>query len=314
MRAAAVLLVLLGCSGSDGLVAEPLALEDFGPAMKRAVCDWAVRCRHVPNRPTCERLVDPSDFDTRRAADAIAAGRLAFDPALGGACVRETRDQACLSLPYSALPCLSLFAGRVPLHEPCTSSFECAEGFCELTECGAQCCTGTCVPDPGGDVEFPPPAQIGERCTGPFDCEPDAYCEENGRCAPLPTEVGQRCLFGCASGDLYCDLDALICRRYAGANEACSPDGVSAPPCDEAWSYCALPPGAELGTCRPRPGIGDWCQLEGPAACIPTTYCDGSRCQPRGRAGAPCADQNQCSVACDASSGRCVSYQTCEID
>jgi len=296
-------LVVAAACGDDVIPAPPVPLEELGAGAREAVCDWAVRCRHVPDQATCERLLDPKEYDVRRALDAVAAGRLEYDPVLGGACVAANREQSCQAPEWSSSACRNMFRGVVAEGGVCTSRFECqGHGDCEPRECSAQCCLGTCGP---AMPLFEPDLRLpGDSCTSHFECEPGTYCEENRRCTPLPTEEGQRCLFGCALGDLYCDLDALVCRRYAGAGEACDRAGIAAPPCDAAWSYC------RGGICVPRPGPDEPCDGE-EAVCIATTFCADGQCRARGTEGAGCSDGSECDVACDTEAGQCVGYQTC---
>ena len=299
-----LVLAAVGC-GDDVIPAPPVELAELGELAQMAACDWAVRCRHVPDRATCERLIDPKDYDVRRALDAVAAGRLRYDPVLGGACVAKNREQACVASQWSSRACRTMFRGSVPSGGTCTSSFECeGRAPCEELQCGAQCCLGVCgtaVP-----VDEPNLNSIGERCSSHFDCEEDAYGEIDRRCTALPTEAGQRCLFGCAFGDLYCDLDELVCKRFAGLGESCDVDAVSAPPCDAAWSFC------DGGRCAARPGVGESCE-QASAECIATAYCQDGTCHARGSIGDVCTSGEHCDVACDLDREECVAYQACSL-
>jgi len=294
----------VGCASQP----PPVPLTDLGDALAGAVCDWAVTCRHVPDRPTCERLLDPKQYDTRRAEDAVAAGRIAYDPGAAGACVAATAGASCMATPFSDRSCGELFTGLVAEGGGCTSDYECVGGAdCTIASCDAQCCLGSCGPPLTGEPPPPPElADVGEPCTTHTDCVVGAYCETDGRCTATPDREGERCLFGCARGDLYCDIDALVCKAYAGAGEPCDDAAVSAPPCDPAWSFCD-------GVCRPRPGAGEACDAT--RVCVASTWCDGGgTCQERGGAGDPCDDSGQCTVSCDGVTGQCVEYQTCVID
>lgn len=268
------------------------------------MCDWAVRCRHVPDRATCERFVDPKDYDARRALDAVTAGRMTYDPAAGGACIDATRRGYCLTLPFSDPTCSELFTPGVDPGGACTSSLECA-GDCENATCDGQCCVGTCGPAPTGMPPEPEPrAAIGEACQTHTDCVDEAYCETDFVCTPHPTEEGERCVFGCARGDLYCDVNELVCKRFGDRDEPCDVDGVTAPPCDPAWSVCD-------GVCVDRPGVGETCG-DPPLSCVATAFCnDVMVCQARGSAGAPCTTSDECEVVCDVAAGQCVDYATC---
>ncbi|WP_428269756.1 hypothetical protein, partial [Haliangium sp.] len=61
---------MVACGSADPA---PVDLDRFGIEARAALCDWAVRCAHVPDHATCERLLDPKNYDTRRAEDAVAA-------------------------------------------------------------------------------------------------------------------------------------------------------------------------------------------------------------------------------------------------
>jgi hypothetical protein len=284
----------------------PVALDEFSVAAQEALCSWAVRCRHMPDQATCERFIDPKHYDTRRAADAVAAGRLVWGADAAGACVAETRDAYCMAAPFSDASCDEYLLGQVGEGGPCTSDYECATGgLCEAAVCDAQCCAGTCGAPPEDPVDLPPRADIGEECATHADCVIEAYCEIDGVCTAMPDEAGERCLFGCARGDLFCDLEEFVCRAFASLGEACSADGASAPPCDGAYSFCD-------GECQPRPGAGEACDQE-LRRCIPTAYCGtAGECVSRGSAGAECTDSAHCDVACDVAARQCVAYETCE--
>jgi hypothetical protein len=301
---ARLLLVLAGAAvGGCAQDPEPVAIAELGAELQESICDWAVRCAHAPDRATCERLLDPKSYDTRRAQDSVAAGRLAYDAAAAGACVAATAGAHCLATPFTDPACDRMFAGLIVEGGACTDGFECADNAqCLDTTCGDQCCSGTCGPPRPLTGQPPELAAIGEPCATHTDCEVGAYCETDGRCTPAPDQEGARCLFGCARGDLYCDVDDLQCKAWAGAGAACDPEGVAAPPCDPAWSFCD-------GVCRARPGAGEACD-DASRFCIASTWCDGSVCRARGDGGESCLAPDQCTVTCS-SAGECVEYQTC---
>lgn len=278
-----------------------MALADFGAVAADAVCDWAVRCRHMPDERTCRLFLDPRDYDTRRAEDAVAAGRLVYDPEAAGACLDALRDAYCLAEPFSDPVCERMFAGAVEEGGVCTSAFECASGApCEVSSCTVQCCTGTCGPAPAPPPDPPPRAEVGQDCEVHDDCVEAAYCGFDRTCAPMPEAEGEACVFGCARGDLYCDTDALECRRYGGPGEPCD----DTRPCDPAWAICD-------GTCRVRPGPGEPCEPQ-VADCVAAAWCDAGTCRTRGLPGATCDHPDQCTVTCDTSLGLCVEYEQCE--
>jgi hypothetical protein len=283
---------------------EPVALGELSAELQGSLCDWAVRCAHAPDRATCERLIDPKGYDVRRAQDAAAAGRIAYDADAAGACVAATAGAHCLATPFSDASCDRMFVGQLAAGAACSSDYECAGGArCTEPSCDAQCCVGSCGPPPSGQQTPPELAAEGETCVTHTDCELGTYCERDQRCTRTPDQEGAHCLYGCARGDLYCDVDSETCKAWAGAGDACDPEGVTAPPCDPAWSFCD-------GVCRARPGAGDACD-DTVRMCIASTWCDGATCQARGAPGATCDDPDQCTVTCSA--GQCVEYQTCDI-
>lgn len=269
-----------------------------------ATCDWAVRCRHAPDRPTCERLLDPKDYDIRRTVDAIAAGRVRYDGVAAARCIAETREQFCLIGALTARSCREAIRGLVAEGGACSASRECAgDAACEIESCPGQCCQGRCGPPRDlarGSADF------GEACQDHADCRPEAYCETDRRCTRYPDEEGQRCLFGCNRGDLFCDIDTLTCMRFGAPGERCDPEGQEAPPCDPAWAVCD-------GVCRPRPGVGERCD-DGDRLCVPTTLCDLALevCVPRREHGEPCDSSEQCRGECDLGAGVCGPYGSCE--
>ena len=303
----AVALVAVACSSPPEPVPEPVPLTSFSAKAQEALCDWAVRCRHVPDRPTCRRFLDPKFYDSRRARDGASAGRMIYDAVAAGACLAATAEAFCLETPFSAPPCDRILGGLVPEGGACTANAECeGRARCEDTACGVQCCLGTCgAPVP--EQTPPEPSPIGGSCRTHSDCVIEGYCETDGTCTALPDEPGERCLFGCARGDLYCDLDALACRLHAQLGEPCDPEGQDAPRCDGAWAIC------RDGVCAPRPGPGEPCTVD-PDPCVPTSYCDGGACTPRGEPGADCADDDHCTWQCDEDAGVCVPYATCTTE
>ena len=283
---------LLACSDA----AAPVSLEDFGPLAMDAVCEWAVACAHVPDDATCRRQLDIRDFDTRRARDAVASGRLRYDADAGGECLREQRASHCTTPLLGADACRRLFEGFAPPGAPCASRFECAgESTCAEKSCEGQCCRGTCAPR-----EVPALAEPGERCESHFDCVPRAHCETDGRCVPVPLVEGERCLFGCGRGDLYCDLNTLTCARYSALGTPCGEDR----PCDAAYAFCD-------GVCRLQPDVGEACG--GDRRCVPRAVCRAGRCEALGEPKDACTEDGDCWQSCS-DSGECEDYRPCELE
>ncbi len=310
--AAFVAVVTGACAAPPDEAVEPVALGDFSAVAQRAHCEWAVRCRHIRDEDTCDRLADPKLYDSRRSEDAIRAGRLGYDALAAGRCFHATAAASCAATPFSDPACDRMFIGELGEGQACTSSAECERGAaCEDAACGAQCCLGTCSAPPreeeGPADDEPDPAEIGESCETHFDCVREAYCETDSRCTPLPEEAGERCLFGCLPGDLYCDTSVLECRQYADFGEACDPEGETDPRCNRAWAVC------RGGACEPRPGEGDICAGD-EESCIATTRCLFGRCVARGEAGDACEADDDCAWRCDDDAGACVDHEPCPAD
>ena len=278
-------------------------MTQFAARAPAATCDWAVRCGHAPDPATCERLLDPKDYDIRRTVDSLAAGRVAYDGVAAARCIAETREQFCLIGALAAQSCRDAIRGLVPEGGECTASRECAgDAACVIESCPGQCCLGLCGPP--RDFAFGS-ADFGEPCLDHGDCRPEAYCETDRRCTPYPDAEGERCLFGCARGDLFCDLATLTCRRFGALGERCDPDGQGAPPCDPAWAACD-------GVCRHRPGPGEPCD-DLDRLCVPTALCnlETGLCEPRRAHGEPCDSTDQCRDQCDLAAQVCAPYGSC---
>lgn len=289
-RLALIVALLTACKGAP----DPVSLEDFPAAATDALCDWAVACRHVPSDEICRRTLDPRDLDVRRAADAVAAGRMAWDAQAAGWCLRMQRSSACHAPRFSADECRDMTVGLVEEGGLCTSSFECAAGTCADTVCEEACCVGTCIAPAPRVVR-----DLVQLCDSHDECGYDEHCNYQGECEWLPDEEGEACIFGCAYGDLYCDLATLTCRRYAGLGEACGDDA----PCDEAWSWCVD------AACALLPVEGEPCA--GAPRCVGGAFCEMSAeiCRAPGNGGEPCATPAECEIACVEMS--CVEYKTC---
>lgn len=299
-RGALALLLAVACCRDPA----PVAFEDFSREAENAICDWAVRCRHVPSRQSCERLLDPKDYDSHRARDSIEAGASIYDAEMASRCLETTRDGFCLATPFSDPSCSKVFVGTRAAGEVCTSVRECASGRCTIESCPDQCCEGVC--EPAQEPRPPPPAvALGEACQNHGDCEVSAYCETNRRCTSFGARAGDRCLIGCARGDLYCDIESFTCRRFGAFGESCDPNVAESLPCDPAWAVCD-------GVCRPRPGVGERCNAED-RRCIPSALCDlgSERCVPRKSIGQECTEPDQCDAECDRSRNVCATYAAC---
>src|SRR5262249_14765671 len=160
------------------------------------------------------------------------------------------RAAACTAPPFADPSCAMVYTGLVAAGGACTRDSECSGGgTCASARCEPGCCSGTCAasdpPDAGA-----PAAPNGAPCRTHTDCLYTSYCGDDFHCRALPTREGQHCLFGCATGDLYCDVDSETCHAYAKIGAACS----AARHCNNLYAYCDPD-----GTCKPRPGAGEIC-------------------------------------------------------
>jgi hypothetical protein len=215
-------------------------LEINGRTLTRDECESSLRDVFVEQRPWT----------------AVAAGRLAFDPALGDACLDDLATRACDGSDPEPESCRNAIRGLVPMGSPCTSDEECTdrEALCARTEASIEA-PELCVKPVAGD----PCVRLG--CValddGSVDCFygcPDGLsCDfdpETPRCQPTVTaSVGQPCsdpLIRCADG-AFCDYDASPagCAATKPDGAACSYD-----------SQCESDNCTNDGVCAPRPACG----------------------------------------------------------
>jgi hypothetical protein len=292
-------LLLFACSGPAA--PDPVPIELWGVGAQDALCSWLVACRHVPDDAQCRRNLDPRRYDMRLGIEAVADGRIVYDGVAAARCFEITAGAPCAAFAFSDPTCLRVFQGQVAPGDACFTSRDCADrADCVNRVCDrAQCCAGVCGSPPEPEEPWPEPKQIGESCVTHTDCILDAYCDETRRCVALPDEAGEHCLFGCAWGNLRCDVDTETCVAYQALGAVCADDGE----CDEAYAYCD-------GVCRPIPGPGESCDTAR-RRCIPTAWCDAGTCRARGNPGDPCITDEHCTVGCDEIGGLCVDHSRC---
>ncbi len=283
VAAAAVAALAAGCGseapppGADMAVADlasagPPTPQAFDLALAQTFCGYDVRCgsRGASEQAKCEqdaaplRATYPPGYSL---ADAVAAGRLAYDPAAAQACVDAWAKAGCTvdQQILANTACDGVFTPAVAPGGACRWDGECVGGWCDGSlEAG---CAGTCK----------------------------ALLVEGAACDPSDDR--------CAGAD-FCHPDAKTCTARAGLGAACSPSArcqhglfcLSDPAPDGGAPDAGAPP----ATCRAPGQVGDGCAVFffGNDTCTPELYCDDSVaapvCRARVGAGASCPSFAAC--------------------
>jgi hypothetical protein len=263
-------------------------------------------------------------------AEAVAAGRVAYDRALAVACMAR----------FALLPCDGTgFMDAVRACEAATPGLIAVGGTCQApsravaSDCvdGARCdssatCPGVCVA-PGTAYGPCEPSKLVSKCVDGHYCStvavvgPPAF--PAGTCLPLPTTVGARCDGDAGrrcGGGLACAYDPKVpgykCVGPAGPGDDCSLTGYGC----VAGYYCRyLGASAPTYACRvipTSPGpVGTDCFHGGASDCQAGLVCDwnaGSTCAAPLADGStcsntstPCATTSVCALSPWAASGTC---------
>jgi hypothetical protein len=261
--------------------------EEFAIEFRRLECDYEVRCGFIAASQRARCLSPNWDFCTVGYSfpDALAAGRVRFDPALAGCILEQARTHTCaLREDWAWQSCRpgigywnicgsqAPYFGLVPDGGACLVDVECAGGNCNPTI--ANGCKGVCG-------AFLP---AGADCVGGSKCEPGTTCESNP-CASTPPLKFTCWPLSVGAGGACDDCDPT---------KQCRP-GLS---CVGAQDYT---------TCKVRSGtcligaLGERCtkqQVFGSGTCAAGLQCDDiqnpSVCAPRLGAGASCDSSYDC--------------------
>jgi hypothetical protein len=346
-------------SGGNGSVADaggeppaPVPPGELPARFAQAICDSLLDC---VGQAKLRELTEREDCTTRVAAelaatefhpmeDAIASGRVLYDPSELRACLDGVRELGCEVLSDTfPQPCDDVLGGNVELGGECAISAECqgtafcagaASGSCpsvctELlargaecsahNECGdgLMCMAGSCdVPSRDGE---PCGGDSGKACALGFNCMGSTDVDV-GECTDnASVQVGgegDACEPGgalCVEG-LSCVFDGVAgfhCESYVGAGADCHLGLPGQCPVDE---YCDAASVMEQGTCRTLPGDGASCVLGD--VCAPGSVCvleaEQPVCRPiRDNGGACGADQACRSANC--LDGKCEPPPTCSL-
>lgn len=328
-------------------------LEDFFERAEAAYCEWQVECsgygavnrcravNHLDQRLSFARLTGVGSGEsvpTAYLAEAVAVGRIGYDPEKAGLCLDYVRQRGCdrpgLQEPSAEAlagqqACLGVLTGRMGRNGPCLSALECADtAVCGYDpSCVDMCCVGACR-------VLPAPLAVGEPCgVNPNQgCELGSYCAfdpntfQSTVCTKLPT-VGQSCAdAGGCDGDARCDynLEDPLCVALGATGAPCYGDYDCARPgvCQRDMNYdngrCRLPaeegepcdPGSPDDVCRRFDNYCDpasntcapWPDVGQPCpqyGCRGDLFCaDAGLCSPVADAGEPCGYLNGEFVPC----------------
>ena len=201
------------------------------------------RSREVPGDLDCDLVRPESD-------ECFACATVHGDQPLGAGCTEQdiysdcARDLVCY-MGLCADPCQ-----RLPQGANCaggSSLAQCDKGlFCDIGN------TNQCQPTGG----------VGSPCPTFVGCNEDTYCAADMTCKAFPA-AGEPCTVdGTCADDLLC-TSAMICAVIPGEGEPCE---------DVCQEYLVC----DVGTCKPGPGVGEPCPVNGP--CGPGAMCDVDTC------------------------------------
>jgi hypothetical protein len=286
-----------------GVPSGPVALADLVQAIAAAHCHRLVDCDapvaglyNVAVPAHCPAFLAGFSFYDATPFVALAqAGTLAYDPALGGACVSELA--ACTNQAKTPDSCQKMFAGTLDAGKACSQGVTCKSGACVPTPSSAPCTPGTCVAA----------VQVGQPCGSGAPCETGLTC--TGTCtAPVAAaRLGEACAgTGCQG--------MLICQSATDGKQTCQPAGGVDAACKggqdcQPGLFCSREP-PTYGKCRALGKSGEACEYQNELSTCTTGVCGivfapGSskptfRCLPWGKPGDPCAAMNQCKGTFDA--------------
>jgi Dickkopf N-terminal cysteine-rich region len=263
-----------GCGGGGG---GPVPIDQLGPHLVQALCDYGVRCSSYPDLASC--MSANGDSTPQLVAD-VKAGKTLYDAAQAGACLDGLAPSGCTRSSEGPIPaaCDQAFKGTIAEGGACASGVECLSTICNFNACdiSTTCCPGVCGP---------------VRVT----------VAEGGVCG-LPNTT-------CGTG-MFCQFatgGASTCKRRGAAGAACTPglecaDGLT----------CVVSVGSRAGVCGSFPRTGEDCATTDGTCDARTDFCDPttSKCTPRLAPGAACVPSaSSCATyaRCDVMSGKCVS-------
>jgi hypothetical protein len=297
-------------------------LDDFGACVSKALCAKIAACGlGQSGEVDCTNLPIQifNGLNTRNLAagvrQAVAAGRLSYDPVAAGACLADLDAGNCKSVLGSDLfGSCSMFVGKVAANNTCGYPVECAAGNACLGN-GSNAYSGTC----GNDSCRPRVAvnqscataacQVGDHCVANIcrhgdlaapcssdnDCDADFYCAGTTCAAQLakdkPCTTDRQCAGALACVGRSLSPPAGKCEEVATLGAACDYQCYGPFLCQQSAT-----PTTTLGSCVAEPGEGEPC-VTGSGCGLGLLICDDKGtpadpkddiCREPGKVGAPC--------------------------
>ena len=318
----------------------PVLPTEFCAARADAFVAWYERCHLVGARGAAAlRASIVANCDTRDSTAAVMAGRATYDGAAVACCLAHAAaDATCFGgFGVGVDECNNTVMGTVAIGGACTSGWDCADGYCHVTDAcpgactafaadGAHCELGdaTCRPGSDCDTGYNGASDVCVSLTGRasmpcnipdgMGCEPGLVCAApdamgNGTCRVRPARGA-----ACDGTSLYCDLESSICDYdITSMTGGCAPHYAEAVmhcvndlQCDGDL-YCAAADvrAGIYGTCTARAGVGESCATN---KCIFGSTCLPSRiCGNAPSVGEACTEASGCRGAsfCATGSGIC---------
>jgi hypothetical protein len=279
--------------------------NNVAPSAQRSLCE-------ATRRESC-RIEQAGEARGRRATN-LTALRACLDAQFPSASCQRDRN--------AALSVCDLNAFTTPLAAPgaiCTSSDECAGGYCNIQGGNAAC--GQCV-------RFNNPDGGTAACNSSTQCAPGTFCRGGpgpDLCVPLGgADAGCGSTADCARG--------YVCPQTGGFNRSCVLGKLEGELCVKGRSECfrSNPNDFEL-VCATQPGVmdggadrcfkrfnttaGGFCNtaetgtnVTGPN-CLDTEYCNNGLCEPRRATTQPCGTNNEvCQAGSRCFGGICTAY------
>jgi hypothetical protein len=292
-----------GCGGGSGETG--VVFED---AYVAAYCGYLLRCGLASDADWCARTQHPS---LALYTASVQAGRMRYDDVVAQRCFARLASQSCTVGGFRSLEaedsCRDLLVGVVPAGGACFSDRDCAgRAVCQGGPSNSWGPSSSCAPGVCGQPRPPRtadgPCEIDDDCLGGGVCNRLSYDPSaSPRCLPRYHEdCGAP---GNCTGEKTCVADPATFELRCVAHTA---DGES---CAERLSKCAgLSSFCDGTTCRPRGRAGAAC--EGILSCRADLECIAGTCVQRPAPGDPCSAQGPtCSVG-ECVGGRCT-FETC---